>query len=196
MLLLASMVCLLLMLVQRVLPPPRIWLFLVPLWLSVATYGVHSLLASRATRVRATSMMVIGILLVAWPVANLLRHDSICRSCEGGVCPDAEAAVFWLKEKTLPGELIIAIDPASAPLVYYAGRHSMALTHFERPGGSHRRDDTAIIIVEHACGRSDTPYDVLAALDLDQMYAGSQFEVIKDFNSAKLIRVTRSVAAD
>lgn len=195
-LLLASTICLLLVLVQRVLPPPRIWLFLVPLWLSVAAFGLHSLMASGSARARTASLVSISILLVAWPLANLFRHDSVRRSCEGGVCPDAQAAVLWLKQGLLPREPIVAIVPASAPLVYYAGRHELPLTHFEWPGGPHTRDDTAIVVVNQACGRRDTPHDVLAALDLAQAYASSQFRVVKEFASAKLVRATQSTVAD
>ena len=191
-LLLSCSVCGLIVLVQHVLPPSRTWLFLLPIVLTVATWGLIPTLSSGRPGFRRAMLLVIGLLLVVDPLVRLVRDDSIRQSKETGNCPDAEAAIVWLKSGLLPREPIVTIVPSSAPLVYYAQRHELSLEHFEWPGGPHTRDDVAVVMVNTAWDPDETVDNVLTALDLDVSFGAGRFETVHVLPSAELVRVRPS----
>ena len=180
-LLLACSVCGVIVLIQHVLPPSRTWLFLLPIVLTVATWGLIPPLSSGRPRFRQAMLLAIGLLLVVDPLVRLARNDSVLQSKETGNCPDAEAAIVWLKSGLLPREPIVTIVPSSAPLVYYALRHDLSLEHFEWPGGPHTRDDVAVVMVNHAWDPDESAETVLEALDLDQWFGDGRFKTVRSF---------------
>ena len=195
-LLLSCGVCGLLVLIQHVLPPPRTWLFLLPVLFTCAIWGLVPSLTSRRRRTRGAILLAIVALLVAGPLIQQSRNDSIRQSKETGNCPDAEPAIVWLKSGLLSREPIVTIVPSSAPLVYYALRHDLSLEHFEWPGGPHTRDDTAIVMVNHAWNPDESAEEVLEALDLDESIGEGRFETVQSFPSAELVRVTRRESSE
>jgi hypothetical protein len=190
-LLISCGVCGVIVLIQHVLPPARTWLFLLPIVLTAAIWGLIPSPTTPRPGTRVAMRLAVGLLLVAGPLVRLSRNDSVRQSKETGNCPDAEPAIVWLKTGLLPREPVVAVVPSSAPLVYYALRHQLSLEHFEWPGGPHTRDDTAIVMVNYAWDPDETADDVLEALDLETSFGDGRFEVVQTFPSAQLMRVTR-----
>ena len=89
--LLAPVVCLGIVLLQRVAPFERVWLFLLPLYLSIAVGGLSGVVGSRFT-------MIFGTCLVAMYLAIVtLRSGTILSSTETGTFPDAQAVSHALR---------------------------------------------------------------------------------------------------
>ncbi len=153
-LLLSTGVCLALVIVQRVLPPACIWTPIWPLMLTIACCGLVSFTDNRQRKFRAVLCAAVVLLLCVVPMIQLTRSDSIRTSRETGTFPDAEAAVLWMIDSLHPREPVVTIVPSSAPLVYYALRHSLPLTHFEWPGGPNTRSDIALIVVNDDWGQT------------------------------------------
>jgi hypothetical protein len=193
--LLASGACFVVVLLQGVSPPPRVWLFLLPPLFCAAASGLSRSVADCRPPVRNAALLGAGLLLVVWPAVTLVRHDSISRSAEGGLCPDAEAAVVWLKSNLTPEDAVIATTPCSAPLVYYALRHGLPLKHFDPPEASRPRDASAIVVVPTGAAGDAAPEEVLRELRLENMFDGHRFEVVHELPTAKLLRAMRPSTA-
>ncbi len=146
--LLAPAVCVVLVLVQRVAPFERVWLFLLPVYFVVASDGVVRACAlgalawrrwmdrraGAARRVRGDGIGVVaaGALMVVLAVA-VVRGGSILASPETGAFPDAEGVAHSLRGELRPGDAVVTQLPASLPeLQYYfprAGLSTEPLVH-------------------------------------------------------------------
>jgi hypothetical protein len=177
----------LLMVVQRVLPFPRVWLFLLPLGAVLIATGLARMASWIPTGVwRATACVLAGLLIGGWPVWTLVRNDSVRQSVETGTLPDAEQMVVDLKGLLRPGEPVITVAPSSAPLVYWARRTGLDLRHFDRPGMADVREDCAVVIVNRR--HPESVEDVLGQLELEETYRGREFEVVREYPSARVYR--------
>jgi hypothetical protein len=111
--LLAALVCLLLVLVQRVAPFERVWLFLLPLYLIVASAGLARFVDGR----------LLALVFGATLAYTTLTSGSILDSAETGVFPDAEAVARALAPRLAPDDAVSTQLPASLPeLQYYFPR--------------------------------------------------------------------------
>jgi hypothetical protein len=116
--LLALGLCVAMVLVQRVAPFERVWLFLLPLYLAIAAGGLARFVDGR----------LLGIACgVAMGFATL-TSGSILRSTETGVFPDAEAAAHALGPRLAPDDAVMTTVPASLPeLQYYFPRAGLPI---------------------------------------------------------------------
>jgi hypothetical protein len=119
-------VCLVIVVVQRVAPFERVWLFLLPLYLVVASGG----LLSRASTFRvprwAGSTAAIGLACLLG--ALVVRSGSILASQETGAFPDAAAVAQTLRGRLGPEDAVVTTLPASLPeLQYYFRRERLPL---------------------------------------------------------------------
>jgi hypothetical protein len=125
------------MLVQRVVPYERVWLFLLPLYLAMAIaggVGLVSWLAPRTARYTssiATGLAVAAVLLLG---AIGLTTQSVYYSEETGTLRDAEAITMLLRERLQPGDKVLATETSEAPLYYYFRRSSMPFDYFAGQG--------------------------------------------------------------
>lgn len=116
--LLAALVCLLLVLVQRVAPFERVWLFLLPVYLIVASAGLARFVDGR----------LLGIVFGAALTYLTLTSGSILASTETGVFPDAEAVARTLAPRLAPDDAVMTELPASLPeLQYYFPRFGLPI---------------------------------------------------------------------
>jgi hypothetical protein len=128
---LALGVCLALVLVQRVAPFERVWLFLLPLYFVLATGGLLSLATVTVPR-WAGSTAVIGLACLLGAV--VLRSGSILASQETGAFPDAAHVAEALRGKLGPEDAVVTQLPASLPeLQYYFRRDGLPLAALVRP---------------------------------------------------------------
>jgi hypothetical protein len=117
--LLAAAVCLLLVLAQRVAPFERVWLFLLPLYLTIASAGL-----ARFVDGRALAVVFGGVLAY-----TVLTSGSIPASTETGVFPDAERVARVLAPRLAPDDAVTTQLPASLPeLQYYFPRAGLPIS--------------------------------------------------------------------
>jgi hypothetical protein len=115
--LLASAICLVLVVVQRVAPFERVWLFLLPLYLAMASTGLVELSrgAGRWSNVVTWFAWVVALQLAI----AVLISGSIVRSTETGAFPDAEAVAQSLSGRLASGDAVVTTLPASLPELQY-----------------------------------------------------------------------------
>jgi len=117
--LLAVAVCLLLVLVQRVAPFERVWLFLLPVYLTIASAGLARFVDGR----------LLGLAFGAVLGYTVLTNGSIQGSTETGVFPDAEAVADTLAPRLAPDDAVTTQLPASLPeLQYYFPRSGLPIS--------------------------------------------------------------------
>jgi hypothetical protein len=119
---LAAGVCLALVLVQRVAPFERVWLFLLPLYLLLGSGGLMWLLArcptATARWTRGVAVTVIGLALGGL----VLTSGSILASSETGTFPDAQRVANALRGRLGPEDVVVTLLPTSLPELQYAFR--------------------------------------------------------------------------
>jgi len=180
-----SLVLLVLVTTQRVLPFPRTWLFLIPLACTLSATGLAEWIERRP---RCTERIVaIGALVVAFASPLISVRQTVLTSQETGTLPDARQIIEDLTEGLATGESIVAIPPASEPLRYYADRGEVDLRHFHWPGTEFAREDRAVVIVpKHP---RQTLEGVLDALDLTPTLGQHRFVCWREYPSAWVYRI-------
>jgi hypothetical protein len=104
--------------VQRVAPFERVWLFLLPLYLAVASAGLARFIDGR---------LLAGAFGIALGFFTL-TSGSILASTETGVFPDAEAVTRALAPRLAPDDAVMTTLPASLPeLQYYFPRSGLPI---------------------------------------------------------------------
>jgi hypothetical protein len=115
---LAPLACLLMVLVQRVAPFERVWLFLLPLYFSYAAAGLARFVDGR----------LLGVVFGGVMGYVTLTSGSILSSTETGVFPDAEAVTQTLAPRLAPDDAVRTQLPASLPeLQYYFPRYGLPI---------------------------------------------------------------------
>jgi hypothetical protein len=110
------------LLAQRVVPYERVWLFLLPLYLVLASAGlvfVWDRVAPTMVRDRTEVVGIMGLVLglaLAW---NVAATQSPYYSNDTGVLRDGESITTWMKGHLKTGDVVMAVVPADAPLEYY-----------------------------------------------------------------------------
>ncbi len=144
---------------QRVIPPVRIWLFLLILYLLVASSGFSYLLDKIPFKkpgrqvIVATSLAVTLSLLLC---LNAARLNTIVYSNETGTFRDAAAVTEFLKEELQPGDRLLAPFPSDTILEYYfflSGMPSQCLW------SDSAQSDRIIVVVNESF--SHTLYEIL-----------------------------------
>ena len=174
--------CLVIVAIQRVAPPPRSWLFLWPFLCSLGVAGCDDSVREGSQRLRVAILVGVFVIGGVLPGVELFRSGCIARSPETGICPDAEAVITGLRSHLDPGEPIIAITPASAPLAYYAHRQSLPADHFFRPALATATTRRAILVLSRHPDQSIP--EVLQALDLTEAYSRHRPQLRQEFATA------------
>jgi hypothetical protein len=132
--LLAPAVCLAIVLVQRVAPFERVWLFLLPLYFAVAGGGISRLIGPGRNRHSAAAVLI----AIAGGVSTL-TSGSILASPETGTFPDAQAVTHTLSSVLATDDAVETTLPASLPeLQYYFAREGMHTDVLVRPPAAAR----------------------------------------------------------
>jgi len=129
------------LLIQRVVGFPRTWLFLLPLYFIAASGGIFFLIqafhqrmqalqqghVAERTRRPAPTVYAIAVVLLSGLLGFLvLQSQSILASEETGALVGAEMFASVLKDRLQPGDGIMALRPADAPLEYYFRLNGMS----------------------------------------------------------------------
>jgi hypothetical protein len=122
--LLALLICLAFVAAQRVAPFERVWLFLLPLYLIIASAGLARFVDGR--------LLAVGFGLVLGYFT--LTSGSILSSTETGAFPDAEPVTRALAPRLAPDDAVLTQLPASLPeLQYYFPRYGLPTVLLVRP---------------------------------------------------------------
>lgn len=185
---------------QRIQPPPRVWLFAMPLIFVAAGCGLSSLanwlgyarryrsdvstpFSLPAALLRGMWTTVFALVFFAVPVAVALRHDPSRQAIQLGICPEAAAIIDILRPELREDEPIIAVAPVSAPLIYYARRSRLAERHFVRPTAPQGK---AFLLVTK--NYPQTVSRVLEELGLTRLFDAKTFEVWREFPTVTIYR--------
>jgi len=135
--------CGVLLIAERWVPFHRVWTFLIPIyWMTVAA-GI----AFVVRRQRWLAPVAIAACLAIG--ASVLASGSVLRSHETGYFPDAERVAVSLRALGA-GDKVLAYNPATVPLQYYARLHHETF----RLGAPDDTDHRFFIVVDAAVGQT------------------------------------------
>jgi hypothetical protein len=179
-------------LLLRVHPPSRVWLYLIPTLAVFTAWGwCGRLWALRSRLWRGILQIALVAAMLIWPAINLFVSGSISKSNEFGPATAASDAAEFLSGELLPGELVLAVRPASAPLEYYAQRLQVDESHFDLPPDLDAQTDLAIVVVSTEGDFRQSVDSVLAALRLSDQFQDWSREEIWSHPGMTLYRLTR-----
>ena len=168
-----------LLLVQRVLPFTRVWLFFAPVVFATGAGFIGWLVERRRSGVIVGPAVALVVVFVG--VGWVIRSDSVRTSTETGSLPDAPAIATYLGTVLRPGDSVLAVG-SDAILSYYLardGRDADALI-WQRPG------PRVFVVVNRVKG------DQTLRTALDELPADVHYEQplhLRDWPSAELYLV-------
>ena len=113
--------CAMMLVIQRVAPYPRVWLFLLPLYAICAEAGWVALL--RLKRTWASALALVLALLMS---INLPIHASINYFDEAGAEDNAEDVAIYVKGLASAGQGTIQVLPPSPTLQFYFRKYGLS----------------------------------------------------------------------
>jgi hypothetical protein len=177
---------------QRVHPPSRVWLYLVPALAVFTAWGwCGKLQAIKSRRWVGVLMATLVGTMVIWPAASIIVTDPIAHSTESGPATAAREAAEFLKSELHPAEPVVTVCPASGPLRYYADRLGIDWKHFDRPMNENTRNDLAIVVVSREGEFDQSVESVLTELHLEDEFRDCPREEIWAGPGLTLYRLTR-----
>lgn len=166
------------LLVQRVAPWPRIWLFLLPLfviWITGGLFGLIELILRKVPKGEKILTALIG-LFIAGPlilglVQNYPQFDQKLHAI-GAV----EQVAVYLREELQPNNVVVATSPDNVVLKYYLRRYGLPDDITELTSG--KSFERAIVVVNQAYGQ-DLEYVLNQRSFLDDVNINSAQEIFK-----------------
>jgi uncharacterized membrane protein len=113
-------------------PPPRVWLWVLPLTAVLVGAGIVALLERRdRTRALAAQRVpLLAVLLAAATASSVSLSGAVRVTRDTGTYFDAQAAASAFKTALRPGDRILAAVPTNGPLTYYSLRGGVDPRHF------------------------------------------------------------------
>jgi 4-amino-4-deoxy-L-arabinose transferase-like glycosyltransferase len=182
-----------LILVLRVMPHGRVWLYLMPVYFMYSASGISyfakRLAAPLARYAHAGTLLSAAapVALACWLSCTAIQTKSIIHLPETGTLPDAQPIALYMKGYLKPGDAVYAPCPSDAPLRYYFMLHNIPLAHlsFEAPGHYKR----IVVIVNHDADQTLEGLLVKAHLERAPFSAP---KTIKEYDSATLYELERA----
>jgi uncharacterized membrane protein len=182
-----------LLLVQRVMPHQRVWLFLVPLYFSCASAGIIYLLTctertvSRHARPTTFLNAAVTAMISLWLCYAAIQTQCVSRSGETGTLPDAEKITLFMKDYLQPGDTVYAPCPSDSPLAYYFTLHNVPLEYLS-PTTAVNHMRIVVIVNHHAQQKLES---VLDRANLTDSTFGIP-KIIKQYESATVYEMMRN----
>jgi hypothetical protein len=181
---------------QRVTPWPRIWIFLLPVFLVWAAGGLVAVARSipplmrLPARLRAATFLVLVCLLAAGMTWNIYRAGSVLDPSQawGRSLAEEQAAAIFLASEVGDGDVIGTAIPVNYPLRYYLlleGIHQDVL--FRKTSG--KSFERALVVVHRGYGQ--TLADVLKKTRLDEFVDEGRARLVYEVNSSQVFEITR-----
>jgi hypothetical protein len=109
---------------QRVIPPPRVFLFGLPIVFICASSGCLNLLSRWHGNLRFALLRIAAVVLAAWMGLAGLRTGSVIASEETGSFQDITEVMNFLDSVTRPDDLVLMVLPVDQPFRYYLQSHA------------------------------------------------------------------------
>jgi len=126
--------CAPILLAQRVVPPSRIWIFLLPIFAGMGAAGVLHLIGRslpRRTLERLPHGPTIGLALLLTAGSALgLPARSRGYTYNQPEFPAAEQAVTVIAPQLAPGDKVLVVGMSLTPFLYYARRHGLPYLNY------------------------------------------------------------------
>ena len=116
-----------LVLLQRVVPYERVWLFLIPLAAAVSAAGLWLVIRRFATRLTTRSSFLAAAVALISVLSMCIPDLRGARLIRGAALPRVEDAVEWLQGGLRPSDMMVANGFGWSPLSYYLRRHRIPL---------------------------------------------------------------------
>lgn len=160
------------LLIQRVAPFDRVWLFLLPLFFMLASAGTGSILRlfRDTTRARAVLFPAAAIVLFALMSAGVLAGGGIEESQQGGSCRQAEEVTDFLEGYLEPGDRVLSYCPCDLVLGYYLDVKGVPREHTDQ---NPHQGERLIVVVN-----TNPVYSQSAATVLE--YGNFEYESLRD----------------
>jgi len=142
------------LLVQRVAPWPRIWLFLLPffiIWITAGIFGLFNLLIAKLPKSELLKHLIWGILIVILLFAGLVRTYPQCSEkifSKGEV----EQVADFLQDYLQDGDVVVVTSPDTVVLKYYLMRINIDKEFTELTKG--KEVARSIVVVNQAIGHT------------------------------------------
>ena len=122
-------------LVQRVVPPERTWVWLlIPLSIALGVAIPTVAKANfRNVTLSAIASCVVAIVIFAFPAIDWFSGNTLRNSMAIGPCPEASDAVSSLMQSRRSNEAIVVVCPASGTFDWYAKRAGIESKAFDPP---------------------------------------------------------------
>jgi 4-amino-4-deoxy-L-arabinose transferase-like glycosyltransferase len=141
-----------LLLIQRVVPFTRVWLFLFPLTFATAAAGLTMLWPHRN---RPSGAPLAALALFAVLAATTLASGGVLRSPETGTLRAAAPMAAILRGRLAPGDAVVAALPANEPLAYYLNREGIPPDRYlGHPGRGLLQRRRLFVVVDEAEGQT------------------------------------------
>ncbi len=128
---------------QRVVPFERVWLFLLPLYLTTAAAGLVFVLRPLAARAGGPDALAVALALAlaGGLGGNAVASRAVYRSEDTSTFRDGEDVAALLDSRLRSGDKVLVAPPADAILEYWLrrrGRDPAALLYWSDPGAARR----------------------------------------------------------
>ena len=169
--------CPLVLILTRAIPFTRVWLFLLPLFLMIASSGLvflfqHVRLANRSRAFAIVTPAITLLLLVTLILAQLSAIGAPSRS---------ETATVFLEGYLEPSDRVLALTPLDYELLYYFRQHGIPDQYLlDR---AHLQGRVLILVDDR---KAQTPEKVLRTTGLDEMVSSTDIHVVQRFDAAVL----------
>jgi 4-amino-4-deoxy-L-arabinose transferase-like glycosyltransferase len=179
--------CAVALVLHRVVPFERVWLFLLPVYFLAASAGISLLFSAVQSRSFQTARwMLVGAVAVVsiWPWIVAPQVNSERSILDRGVFPDAEGVALALKAEMRPGDSVAAVCPANYPLMYYFRRNDV---NFRYLMDTQLPTNRLFVVVDKSA--SQTPESVIASIEGLRTAPHKSAEVMAQFPNATVYRI-------
>lgn len=149
----AFVFCSWLLVVTHRAPLPRVWLWLLPLFLSLTAAGLIAVLEQRSAPRRLVTdhvgLFAMGIAVLG--AVFVTRSSAVLVSLETGLFRDAERATDALKVALRPGDLVVTGPEAAGVLSYYFEQKKVDRSHLAVVPSRAQR---VFVVVDSASGQA------------------------------------------
>lgn len=124
-----------LLMIQRIVTYTRIWLFLLPIYFTLASSGIVFFLKSIPRKTFKGYGLIFNILIVflsCYLCFNIIHTKTVYYSDVTGSLRDAENISLFLKDRIQSDDCVIATSPSYNPLQYYFQLHGISTNYLKK----------------------------------------------------------------
>ena len=172
-----------LLILQRPVMYERLWLFLLLLYIILASTGIAFLIDIILNKIKKYKIIIIPILAIILSLGlgfNTVQSRSVYYSNETGTLQDAEDITLFLKDYLEPKDRIILQCPSEWPLPYYFDKYGITLDYFH---ANLEKSNRAIVIINKSNNQTLETILDWSGLSLEKF---EKLELLKNYESANV----------